>query len=46
MGLMGTKKKKTKEDYTQEAYMGIRHMFFVNEIIPGQKISTVIWPNG
>ncbi len=32
-------KKKSKEDYTQEAYMGIRRMFFLNEIIPGQKIS-------
>lgn len=32
-------KKKTKDDYTQEAYMGIRRMFFLNEIIPGQKIS-------
>ena len=32
-------KKKTKEDFTQEAYMGIRRMFFLNEIIPGQKIS-------
>ncbi len=36
---MGTKKKKTKEDFTQEAYMGIRRMFFLNEIIPAQKIS-------
>lgn len=36
---MGAKKKKTKEDFTQEAYMGIRRMFFLNEIIPGQKIS-------
>ena len=36
---MGTKKKKTKEDFTNEAYMGIRRMFFLNEIIPGQKIS-------
>ena len=36
---MGTKKKKTKEDFTHEAYMGIRRMFFLNEIIPGQKIS-------
>ena len=34
-----TKKKKTKDDFTQEAYMGIRRMFFLNEIIPGQKIS-------
>ncbi len=33
------KKKKSKEDFTQEAYMGIRRMFFLNEIIPGQKIS-------
>ncbi|MBU0464782.1 MAG: GntR family transcriptional regulator [Proteobacteria bacterium] len=33
------KKKKTKDDFTQEAYMGIRRMFFLNEIIPGQKIS-------
>ncbi len=39
MSPMGTKKKKTKEDFTQEAYMGIRRMFFLNEIIPGQKIS-------
>ncbi|MFK5952868.1 MAG: GntR family transcriptional regulator [Desulfobacterium sp.] len=31
--------KKRKEDFTQEAYMGIRRMFFNNEIIPGQKIS-------
>lgn len=35
-----TRKKKTrKEDYTREAYMGIRRMFFLNEIVPGQKIS-------
>jgi len=33
------KKTKTKDDFTQEAYMGIRRMFFLNEIIPGQKIS-------
>jgi len=33
------KRKKSKEDFTQEAYMGIRRMFFLNEIIPGQKIS-------
>lgn len=33
------KTKKRKEDFTQEAYMGIRRMFFNNEIIPGQKIS-------
>ncbi len=31
--------KKSKDDFTQEAYMGIRKMFFLNEIIPGQKIS-------
>jgi DNA-binding GntR family transcriptional regulator len=31
--------RKTKEDFTREAYMGIRSMFFHNEIIPGQKIS-------
>jgi len=36
---MGAKKKKSKEDFTNEAYMGIRRMFFHNEIIPGQKIS-------
>lgn len=39
MGSMGTKIKKTKEDFTHEAYMGIRRMFFLNEIFPGQKIS-------
>lgn len=33
------KRKKSKDDYTQEAYMGIRRMFFLNDIIPGQKIS-------
>lgn len=33
------KKKKSKDDFTHEAYMGIRRMFFLNEIIPGQKIS-------
>ena len=33
------KRTKTKDDFTQEAYMGIRRMFFLNEIIPGQKIS-------
>ncbi|GAB6146525.1 GntR family transcriptional regulator [Desulfocicer niacini] len=33
------KTRKRKEDFTQEAYMGIRRMFFNNEIIPGQKIS-------
>ena len=32
-------KKKSKDDFAQEAYMGIRRMFFLNEIIPGQKIS-------
>ncbi|SDP32260.1 GntR family transcriptional regulator [Desulforhopalus singaporensis] len=32
-------KKKSKEDFTREAYMGIRRMFFLNEITPGQKIS-------
>jgi len=36
---MGAKRKKTKDDFTNEAYMGIRRMFFLNEIIPGQKIS-------
>ena len=33
------KKKKSSEDFTREAYMGIRKMFFVNEITPGQKIA-------
>lgn len=33
------KKKKIREDFTQEAYKGIRRMFFLNEIVPGQKIS-------
>lgn len=33
------KNKKSREDYTEEAYMGIRRMFFRNEIIPGQKIA-------
>ena len=33
------KKKMSKHDFAQEAYMGIRRMFFLNEIIPGQKIS-------
>ncbi|MBF0411654.1 MAG: GntR family transcriptional regulator [Desulfamplus sp.] len=32
-------KKRDREDYTHEAYIGIRRMFFHNEIIPGQKIS-------
>jgi len=36
---MKKKSDKSREDYTQEAYMGIRRMFFINEIIPGQKIS-------
>ncbi len=36
---MGTKSKRSKEDFTREAYNGIRQMFFLNEIIPGQKIS-------
>lgn len=31
--------KKSKEDFTQEAYIGIRRMFFLNEIVPDQKIS-------
>lgn len=31
--------RKGREDYTNEAYQGIRRMFFNNEIIPGQKIS-------
>lgn len=39
MGTKIKKKKKSKDDFTQEAYMGIRRMFFLNEIIPGQKIS-------
>lgn len=33
------KKKKSADDFTSEAYLGIRRMFFVNEITPGQKIS-------
>lgn len=33
------KNTKSREDYTEEAYMGIRQMFFRNEIIPGQKIA-------
>ncbi len=33
------KKKKSADDFTKEAYLGIRRMFFVNEIAPGQKIS-------
>ncbi|SLM31817.1 HTH-type transcriptional regulator (GntR family protein) [Desulfamplus magnetovallimortis] len=31
--------RKGREDFTREAYLGIRKMFFHNEIIPGQKIS-------
>ena len=34
-----TSGRKGREDYTQEAYQGIRKMFFNNEIVPGQKIS-------
>ncbi len=34
-----TNNRKPREDYTREAYLGIRKMFFHNEIIPGQKIS-------
>lgn len=34
-----TKKKMTKDDFAREAYMGIRRMFFLNDIVPGQKIS-------
>jgi len=37
--LKRTKTRRDREDYTQEAYVGIRKMFFHNEIIPGQKIS-------
>lgn len=37
--LKSTKTRREREDYTQEAYVGIRKMFFHNEIIPGQKIS-------
>lgn len=33
------RKKKSSDDFTREAYMGIRRMFFINEITPGQKIS-------
>ncbi|MBT3176649.1 MAG: GntR family transcriptional regulator [Desulfobacula sp.] len=39
MGKKIINNKKTKDDFTQEAYMGIRRMFFLNEIIPGQKVS-------
>ncbi|MFW2366472.1 MAG: GntR family transcriptional regulator [Desulforhopalus sp.] len=31
--------RKSKDDFAQEAYIGIRRMFFLNEIIPDQKIS-------
>lgn len=34
-----SRKKKSVDDFTKEAYRGIRRMFFVNEITPGQKIS-------
>lgn len=37
MGKQTAKKKNI--DFTEDAYMGIRQMFFLNEIIPGQKIS-------
>lgn len=33
------KKNKSADDFTREAYMGIRRMFFANEIGPDQKIS-------
>ena len=33
------KKKRGRKDYTQQAYQGIRRLFFLNEIVPGQKIS-------
>jgi DNA-binding GntR family transcriptional regulator len=33
------KRKSGKKDYTQQAYQGIRRLFFLNEISPGQKIS-------
>ncbi|WP_457577245.1 GntR family transcriptional regulator [Desulfomarina sp.] len=33
------KKKKSADDFAREAYMGIRRMFFANEIGPDQKIS-------
>ena len=36
---MALKMKKSTDDFTREAYLGIRRMFFVNEIAPGQKIS-------
>ena len=33
------KEEKSKKDLTHKAYMGIRHMFFFKEIVPGQKIA-------
>ncbi len=33
------RKNKSADDFAREAYMGIRRMFFLNEITPGQKIS-------
>ena len=39
MKKQATNKKKCRKDYTQEAYQGIRKLFFLNEIVPGQKIS-------
>jgi DNA-binding GntR family transcriptional regulator len=33
------RKKKSEDDFAREAYLGIRRMFFLNEITPGQKIS-------
>jgi DNA-binding GntR family transcriptional regulator len=36
---MGKQTPKKTNDFTQDAYMGIRQMFFTNEIVPGQKIS-------
>lgn len=33
------KKKAPATDHTQKAYQGLRRMFFLNEIVPGQKIS-------
>ncbi len=39
MGRQPVTKKRGKKDFTQEAYQGIRRLFFLNEIVPGQKIS-------
>lgn len=39
MARVSKSKKRAKKDYTQEAYQGIRRLFFLNEIVPGQKIS-------